>query len=127
MVNLFYLSADPVEAAAWYCDQHVTKMGLEAVQVVWTVFHLVAPSFETICSDYELENGKKLKAMKPLKNVKHPLVLWGTQCKANVETVITYGAAIFAEYTKRYKRVHVRQNDLPFLKKVDFYLKFLGV
>lgn len=38
-MNIFVLYPDPVVAAAWHCDQHVSKMILEGVQLLSTTAH----------------------------------------------------------------------------------------
>jgi hypothetical protein len=43
-MNLFYLSADPVEAAQQHCDKHVVKMPLESAQMLSTTHRLLEAS-----------------------------------------------------------------------------------
>eukprot|EP01105_Mastigella_eilhardi_P020229 TRINITY_DN479_c0_g3_i1.p1 TRINITY_DN479_c0_g3~~TRINITY_DN479_c0_g3_i1.p1 ORF type:complete len:153 (+),score=20.37 TRINITY_DN479_c0_g3_i1:28-459(+) len=77
MVNMFYLDADARAAASWYADNHVCKMGLEAVQVVWTVVHEVVKHAARVGRGYvDGQRSGDLQPMRPLNNAKHPLVLW---------------------------------------------------
>ena len=40
IMNIFFLSLDPNECARLYCDQHVVKILLEIVQMLYTAWHL---------------------------------------------------------------------------------------
>ncbi|KAH3758420.1 hypothetical protein Pelo_9774 [Pelomyxa schiedti] len=115
MVNFFYLSASAREGASWYNDNHVVKMGLEAVQVMWTCVRFVLEDADDIIAKFELETGKK--SMNALHHAKHPVVMWCCCSHANFSLLLEYAIAIFEEYTARFHKVHVRQLDAEFFAR----------
>jgi len=46
-VNIFYIDADPIQAAQWMVDKHVVKMILESAQLLSTA-HRVLDGIESI-------------------------------------------------------------------------------
>eukprot|EP00727_Mastigamoeba_balamuthi_P007813 m51a1_g3652 hypothetical protein (334) ;mRNA; f:210009-211513 len=113
MVNLFYLSDDPAQAARWYADNHVTKMGLEAVQVLWTCVRLFGSPDALTKFPQDVPGGVP---MRPLRNARHQLVLWAGQCAANYAVVAEYAGAVMGEYERRYGRPHARSPDARWLR-----------
>jgi hypothetical protein len=85
-------------------------MGLEAVQVLWTVASNICDR-SIITENYQNMHVTTTFAMKDLRNTKHPLVIWTGLCYGNFTYVAKYAVAIFAEYKKRFNRDHVRSHD----------------
>jgi hypothetical protein len=90
-MNIFFLSVCPILAAQFVCDMHCSKMFVELMQVLSTVF-----SFYT-----SVDRTKALNLYRPT-HKKHPIVLWAASSSANFEWCMRLGEAMSDEYIKRY-------------------------
>jgi hypothetical protein len=88
-MNIFVLDKNPEKAAQMLCDKHIVKMGLEACQLLCTVYH-----HQQINAPYKKTHEK------------HPCVLWLEKDKNNVIWLLVHANAIFEEYTRRYGKIH---------------------
>jgi hypothetical protein len=88
-MNIFYLSADPMEAAQLLCDKHVVKMTLESAQLLSTTmscFGVAAPYRPT--------------------HVNHPSALWVRASSAHYRWLLRHFQALCYEYKHRYQKTH---------------------
>lgn len=97
-MNIFFLSWDPSKCASLYCDQHVNKILLEIVQMLYTAWfflgdehwHLNAP-----------RNKSGRRGYKPVSNPKHAIVMWVRSSRANYIWTCKLGIALALEYNHR--------------------------
>lgn len=88
-MNIFYLDADPIEAAKMQCDKHVVKMPTECAQLLCTAhaaFGLPAPWKAT--------------------HINHPCAKWARENAENYAWLVMHGHGLCEEYTYRYGREH---------------------
>lgn len=90
-MNIFFLSMCPILAAQYVCDMHCSKMFVELMQVLSTVFI----HYTTV------ERGKKLELYRAT-HKKHPVVLWVMESSDNLAWCILLGKAMSDEYMFRY-------------------------
>jgi hypothetical protein len=93
-MNIFFLSWDPRTCAWLYCDQHVNKILLEIVQMLYTTWHILQPE------------GLPSNAYKPISNPKHPIALWVRSGYNNYKWTARLGVALAIEFTRRFGKVH---------------------
>ena len=99
-MNIFYLDTDPRVAAQYHCDKHVVKMILESAQL--------------LCTAHIVLDGDNDQLYKPcFRN--HPCGVWTRASRANYLWLFDLFAALCAEYTHRYGRVHASERLLPLL------------
>lgn len=111
-MNLFVLSDDWEQNARWHVDRHVTKMPLEAAQILCTIRHL---TFDPTPIKYKATH------------VNHPVVKWARASSSNYFWVCAYGLALCKEYTHRYGKTHACEaviqdcwNNLPPLPVIGY-------
>lgn len=83
-MNIFFLSADPEEAAKMACDRHSIKMILESAQMLSTVLRQHGYDGETYIYG--------------MTHVKHPSTIWAGKTLANFEWLLSHSLA-YAENT----------------------------
>jgi len=115
-MNLFILSANPVEAARAHVDRHVVKMILEACQMLYTA-HWTAV-YPELC--VKKKKGLALPASMataPKKigteicgyipaHINHPCTKWVRASLENYQFACALAIAIGEEYQFRYGKVH---------------------
>lgn len=79
-MNIFVLDKDPIRAAKYHCDKHVSKMILESAQMLSTV--LDGPYRPT--------------------HANHPCTKWVAESQANAGWLIALTYALNQEWRKRY-------------------------
>lgn len=95
-MNIFVLSADPVEAAQAQCNKHVVKMIVETAQLLSSAHPgETAPYRHT--------------------HVNHPCAKWTRASLDNYRWLARHGVALCAEYTRRYDKLHKTQSVLEWL------------
>lgn len=99
-MNIFFLAWDPDECAKLYCDQHVNKILLEIVQMLYTAWHL---NMGGVPRDAPLRQGTDQHGYKPVSNVRHPMVMW---VRSNYSWTCALGMALAIEFRKRFRKVH---------------------
>jgi hypothetical protein len=112
-MNLFWLSRNVRRSARAHCDQHVVKMPLEAVQLLYTAWAVLASR----------NNDESWRAAAPLNkagtrrgylptHVNHPLARWVRRSPANYRATADYALALCAEYSTRFpgKTLHAEQH-----------------
>ena len=115
-MNIFALSADPVESAKQLLDKHIVKMPTETCQMLHT--NIIYMQF--VKSRGKEPQLKDLKAfhkttgselMKPAM-LNHPSTIWARQSIANFHWLYQHGIALCEEYTYRYNKVHGSQDRI---------------
>lgn len=89
-MNLFILSLSPREAAMWYMDKHVSKILLEAVQVLCTAKRQLDPD--------DPENDLLYRPT----HANHPVSVWVRQSRANYDWALDLVDALHDEWRFRY-------------------------
>lgn len=86
-MNIFVLSENPWQCAAYHCDKHISKMLLESCQIMSTVMHL-----------------KGLGQYAPYKatHANHPCVQWAASSYHNYAWLHLLSIELLAEYNIRY-------------------------
>ena len=107
-MNIFYLSADPEQAAKMACDKHVVKMILESTQLLYTAQGL-SPS-------NNLENNP-YDAYKPT-HKNHPSAIWTRTSIPHYLWLCDLALNYCKEYKFRYgeEKEHACQKHLIWLK-----------
>lgn len=111
-MNIFFLSADPVQCAVYHTDKHVVKMIVEYAQLMSTAHRLI---------DGKLGQGftksgrkKKTWALPDYRDsvlyapthVNHPSAVWVRKSSANYKWLFNLWTELLAEYTYRYGKIH---------------------
>ncbi|GAB0496565.1 hypothetical protein MMPV_007878 [Pyropia vietnamensis] len=93
-MNIFYLSADPVVAAAGHCNKHLPKMIVEAAQLLSCIHRQTgsAPA-----GAYAATRAAPRS---------HPVMVWLAESAANFKWAADLGFALAARYTAIYGRTH---------------------
>jgi hypothetical protein len=103
VMNIFFLSLDPEEAARFHCNKHVVKMILETAQLLYT-------------SHWVRESPLPEDAYKKT-HPNHPSSRWIRESLRNYTWLCRLGLALCAEYTFRYGKIHVTQRRLTWLSE----------
>ena len=103
-MNIFFLSFDPSDCAELYCDQHVVKILLEIVQMLYTAWHFLGPPDWNQTAP--LKNNSQQKGYLPVSNPKHGMVMWVRSSEENYKWVCRLGLALSSEFTRRFKKIH---------------------
>lgn len=86
-MNIFVLDRDPVTAAQFALDKHVTKMVLETAQLLCSAFPQGAAPYRRT-------------------HYNHPCGVWTRASRDNFRWLATHGLALADEYEFRYGKVH---------------------
>ena len=124
-MNLFILSANPVEAAQAHADTHVVKMILEACQMLYSAHWTVAyPQLLEIKSAIGISRAQKALELpssitdaptrknsgecgyRPV-HLHHPCTRWIRQTLSNYQFACELALAIGEEYKYRYGKEHL--------------------
>lgn len=103
-MNIFFLSFNPTKCAQLYCDQHVNKILLEIVQMLYTAWHVLGD--ENWNEDAPRKKFSIQRGYKPVSNKNHPMVLWVRSSQENYKWVATLGMSLAIEFHHRYKKLH---------------------
>ena len=97
-MQLFILDEMPDLAAALLCDKHLTSQAKETCQILYTVLHWL---------DLVPADDPAYPNLKPLAAVwAHPCVYWASSCATAFLWTVHHGAAICAEFERRYGHAH---------------------
>jgi len=99
-MNIFFLSLDPDECAKLYCDQHVIKILLEIVQMLYTAWHISGE--KDILSGAPFNKSGTQRGYRPA-HPNHPMCMW---VRGNYGYAASIAMALAIEYTRRFKKVH---------------------
>lgn len=105
MVQVFVLDSDPVKSAELLCNAHVVSQGKEAVQILYTILYKwdVVPGGPVNCGERGVHGVYKSAYHR------HPITLWGAACQAHAMWIYDHCKAIFAKYTRIYKKKHLSE------------------
>ena len=88
-MNIFILSTNTKQCAKWHCDKHITKMPLEAAQLLCTAINV---------------NGGETPYKTAHRN--HPCAIWARTTRSNFLWLAELAYELCTEYTARYGKVH---------------------
>jgi hypothetical protein len=91
-MNIFFLSLNVTKCAKLYCDQHVIKILLEIVQMLYTAWHL--------------SGEKPHKSAYKIAHPNHPMCMWVRASRENYIFTTKLGMALTIEYTYRFGKCH---------------------
>jgi hypothetical protein len=129
-MNIFYISADPAQAAEWMVDKHVVKMILESAQLLCTA-HRIHDGIETQGKSATGRNVKRWilpdareSVLYSATHINHPSAVWCRQSVMNYNWLADHMFALLYEYTHRYNKEHKVQGELSYmLQSPPFNLK----
>lgn len=95
-MNIFVLDLDPVVAASFLCDKHISKMAVETTQMLYSAHWSLN------------ENPTGPTGLLPYKptHLNHPCSRWTRESLSNYQWLAEHGLAILNEYSKRYNKQH---------------------
>lgn len=106
-MNLFILHEDSEQSARWYVDRHISKIPVEAAQILCAAYHV-----QGLTAPYKLSH----------KN--HPTTKWVRASCLNYEWALKHAKALCDEYTARYNRRHASQDVIEWCDKNAHNLTF---
>ena len=117
-MNIFFLDKNPVVAASYHCDKHVTKMVVEYAQLMCTAHRIV----DGVPYDTKNKRGHKLTRWRLsddrehklylAAHYKHPSNIWVRSSSQHYDWLYKLFDALCAEFTKRYGKFHKTDLDL---------------
>jgi hypothetical protein len=113
-VNIFYLDADPAQAAFAHCDKHVVKMILEYAQLLSTAHHEFKSEYISPNPPIIDDNGQHISLYKPTHR-NHPSAIWVRQSPRHYSWTLACLYALSGEYTWRYGKTHKTTRLFPLL------------
>lgn len=114
-MNLFWLSKRRRRNARYHCDQHVVKMPLEAVQLLYTALSVLM--VDEKWRDNAPWNKANTQRGYKATHINHPLAIWVRESLANYNHCVEYALSLCREYTRRYKKTHFVQHHAEWLKQ----------
>lgn len=117
-MNLFVLARNPRRAARYHCDKHVTKMAVEALQLLFTACDLLG----WVPQEHGYDEAVLGKTYRPTHR-HHPCTRWVAQSRGNFTWAARLGLALVDEYVER--RLWAPQNKTPKLQDVRRRLEWL--
>ncbi len=112
-MNIFYLSDNPIQCAAWHCDKHTVKMILEYAQLLSTTHHV-------------LDGQNVPVGIYKKTHVNHPSAIWVRQSTNNYIWLHALFYSLCLEYTHRYGKIHATSRLLDTLKNIPSNLVNVG-
>ena len=111
-MNIFILSECPIEAAIMQCNKHVVKMIVESAQMLSTAHRLLdgelyrgpSKSGKTVVKKWRLNKDDDI--VYNAVHMNHPCTRWSYESLDNYNWHYKHFAALSAEYTHRYGKVH---------------------
>mgnify|MGYP000202601930 CR=1 FL=1 len=114
-MNIFFLSWDTSKCAELYCDQHVNKILLEIVQMLYTAWH-VCGNPDVLLQAPPRKDGTP--GYKPVSNRNHAMVMWVRSHLNNYNWTARLGMSLALEFNY----AHFDSNScLLFDKAISFY------
>jgi len=102
-INLFFLDNDPVKAAQFQCDKHITKMVVESGQLLSVTHRIV-------------DNIDEFHPLHPVlyraTHANHPSAKWTMESGDNYDWHYNHFVALCDEYTYRYGKKHLTDTKL---------------
>lgn len=127
-MNIFAVAIDPREAARALGDQHVVKMILESVQMLYTCWHLCATSgddwqgaMEEGLAAHPIMVQRRIESPKVYKmtHQQHPCAVWVRQDALNYEWLVAHADELCLEKRRRWPKnaPHLCEAHLAVLAK----------
>lgn len=120
-MNIFAISNDPIEAAKWMVDKHVTKMTVESAQLLSTAHRVIDGKMYLD----KTKTGRQVKRWKldderesvlyAATHISHPSAVWARASNNNYNWLYVHFCGLLAEYTYRYGKIHKCQSMVPWL------------
>lgn len=110
-MQLFVLASCPVLCAKLHCDTHVVSQLKELVQILYTALKYMGFA---VTASVTLPDGTDAPPYAPV--WPHPCCHWVAASITNIDWTVQLGAALSAEYTTRYGKVHRCQHHLYHIK-----------
>lgn len=120
-MNIFYIDADPIQAAQWMVDKHVVKMILESAQLLSTA-HRILDGREV---EGKSKTGRKVRrwilddsrdeVIYTATHINHPSAVWCRESVENYNWLVDHFFALMQEYTHRYEKTHKCFGDLSYM------------
>jgi len=128
-MNIFYLSHDTNECAAWHADRHVVKMILEYSQLLSTAHRLLdgVPVLggQLVIGEKSVQSKLKMRwaLPHPQENLlykethaNHPSAVWARKTDNNYKWLLDLLKKLHDEYTYRYGKIHKSKRLLSQLR-----------
>lgn len=100
-MNIFLLSRNPTKCAQMYCDQHVIKILLEIVQMLYTAWHVSG-----IPDDWKPPLTKSGARGYKKTHANHPMCKWVRSSEKAYSFTCKLGMALAIEYNFRFDKCH---------------------
>jgi hypothetical protein len=113
-MNLFWLSRKIKRNAKYHCDQHVVKMPLEAVQLLYTALAILMKDSQWR-EQAPWNTAGTTRGYKAI-HINHPIAIWVRESLANYNHCVECALSLCREYTRRYKKVLFVQQHAEWLK-----------
>jgi len=104
-MNIFYLSKNPVEAAAMHCDKHCVKMLTEYAQMLSTAHRVL----DGVAYEDRTSNGRKImryhhddELLYKASHINHPSNVWLRASSEHYGWLFVLWTALGLEYRRRY-------------------------
>jgi len=108
-MNIFFLSLNPSTCAQLYCDQHVIKILLEIVQMLYTAHD---PLMILECAPFN-KQGTRRGYRQAHKN--HPMCRWVRSSRRAYTITCNIGIALALEYNRRFGKIHACSEHVQWL------------
>ena len=113
-MNIFVLSADPIEAAQMMCDKHVPKMIVESAQMLSTAHRMLdgtpdrrpSKSGKTMQAYYAFDDSAKDDLLYKAVHKYHPCTVWTMESKDNYIWHYKHMIALGNEFEYRFNKPH---------------------
>ena len=99
-MNIFFLSLNATACAMMYCDQHVIKILLEIVQMLYT-----AHDQEFILTEAPFNKAGTRRGYRPA-HKNHPMCKWVRSSPETYQMAVNIGTALALEYNYRFGKIH---------------------
>lgn len=121
-MNIFYLSNDVKQCAAWHNNKHVVKMILESAQLLSTAHRILDSTHQGVIGSrlyYLLQDEHDVDSLKCYRqtHVNHPSAVWVRKSKHNYKWLYSLFVELIKEYEYRYGKQHACIAYLDFLSK----------
>ncbi len=102
-MNVFFLDRNPIVCASYHCNKHISKLAVEAAQMLSTAHHVT-------------DTGKPHPFLYKATHINHPCSKWVRESTEHYNWLYQLLEALLEEYTNRYGREHSTSRLLPLLK-----------
>ena len=111
-MNIFFLSLNVKECAKLYCDQHVIKILLEIVQMLYTAWHISG-----IPENWNPPRAKSGSKGYKIAHPNHPMCMWVRSSRSTYMFTVRLGMALAVEYNRRFGKCHACTKHIVWLSR----------